>query len=131
MKINEFLNNNRKENNLNNQAIINADEEKIRMEKEDKKYDMIKNFNNDFIIQKLKEDSNNLYDDDDYLENNNLGVIQLYKNLENKFDILEKAIEEGKKNNARYRTFSRKKEERNGRKRKKRGRKKETNNRQI
>ena len=97
-KKSQNLNNNNKANNFKNFEKINSNEEKIRMEKEDKKYDMIKNFNNDFIIQKLKEDSNNLYDDDDYLENNNLGVIQLYKNLENKFDILEKAIEEGKKN---------------------------------
>jgi len=99
LKINEFLNNNRKENNLNNQAIINADEEKIRMEKEDKNDNVLKKFNNDFIIQKLKEDTDIQFNNDNNnMENNNEGVMQLYKNLENKFDILEKAIEEGKKN---------------------------------
>ena len=99
LKINEFLNNNRKENNLNNQAIINADEEKIRMEKEDKNDNVLKKFNNDFIIQKLKEDNDIQFNNDNNnMENNNEGVMQLYKNLENKFDILEKAIEEGKKN---------------------------------
>jgi hypothetical protein len=99
LKINEFLNNNRKENNLNNQAIINADEEKIRMEKEDKNDNVLKKFNNDFIIQKLKEDNDIQFNNDNNnMENNNEGVLQLYKNLENKFDILEKAIEEGKKN---------------------------------
>jgi hypothetical protein len=99
LKINEFLNNNRKENNLNNQAIINADEEKIRMEKEDKNDNVLKKFNNDFIIQKLKEDTDIQFNNDNNnMENNNEGVLQLYKNLENKFDILEKAIEEGKKN---------------------------------
>ena len=99
LKINEFLNNNRKENNLNNQAIINADEEKIRMEKEDKNDNVFKKFNNDFIIQKLKEDTDIQFNNDNNnMENNNEGVMQLYKNLENKFDILEKAIEEGKKN---------------------------------
>ena len=99
LKINEFLNNNRKENNLNNQAIINAYEEKIRMEKEDKNDNVLKKFNNDFIIQKLKEDTDIQFNNDNNnMENNNEGVMQLYKNLENKFDILEKAIEEGKKN---------------------------------
>lgn len=99
LKINEFLNNNRKENNLNNQAIINPDEEKIRMEKEDKNDNVLKKFNNDFIIQKLKEDTDIQFNNDNNnMENNNEGVMQLYKNLENKFDILEKAIEEGKKN---------------------------------
>lgn len=99
LKINEFLNNNRKENNLNNQAIINADEEKIRMKKEDKNDNVLKKFNNDFIIQKLKEDTDIQFNNDNNnMENNNEGVMQLYKNLENKFDILEKAIEEGKKN---------------------------------
>ena len=99
LKINEFLNNNRKENNLNNQAIINADEEKIRMEKEDKNDNVLKKFNNDFIIQKLKEDTDIQFNNDNNnMENNNEDVLQLYKNLENKFDILEKAIEEGKKN---------------------------------
>ena len=95
---NENLNNNMKINSIKNYEKINSNEEKLKMEKEDKKYDMIKNFNNDFIIQKLKEDSDNLYNNDENLENNNLGVMQLYKNLEDKFDILEKAIEEGKKN---------------------------------
>lgn len=66
------------------------------MEKEDKKCNIINNFNNDYIIQKMKEETNSSYNNDDNSENNNLGVIQLYKNLENKFDILEKAIEEGK-----------------------------------
>lgn len=33
---------------------------------------------------------------------NILGLIQLYKNLENKFDKLEKEIEEGKKNKYEY-----------------------------
>ena len=93
-KNNEFLNSN----NYNNFEIINAEEEKLRMEKEDKRNDIIKNFNNDYIIQKLKEENNNSYNNDNANESNNLGVIQLYKNLENKFDILEKAIEEGKKN---------------------------------
>ena len=93
-KNNEFLNSN----NYNNFEIINAEEEKLRMEKEDKRNDIIKNFNNDYIIQKLKEENNNSYNNDNVSETNNLGVIQLYKNLENKFDILEKAIEEGKKN---------------------------------
>ena len=93
-KNNEFLNSN----NYNNFEIINAQEEKLRMEKEDKRNDIIKNFNNDYIIQKLKEENNNSYNNDNVSETNNLGVIQLYKNLENKFDILEKAIEEGKKN---------------------------------
>ena len=93
-KNNEFLNSN----NFNNFEIINAEEEKLRMEKEDKRNDIIKNFNNDYIIQKLKEENNNSYNNDNVSETNNLGVIQLYKNLENKFDILEKAIEEGKKN---------------------------------
>ena len=98
MKNNESLNSKIMNNNKNFEKI-NADEEKIRMEKEDKKNDIIKNFNNDFIIQKLKEDNYNSFENKDYNdENNNLGVIQLYKNLENKFDILEKAIEEGKKN---------------------------------
>ena len=93
-KNNEFLNSN----NYNNFEIINAEEEKLRMEKEDKRNDIIKNFNNDYIIQKLREEDNNSYNNDNVNETNNLGVIQLYKNLENKFDILEKAIEEGKKN---------------------------------
>ena len=62
------------------------------MEKEDTKLNAIKNFNNDFIIQKLKEDSIN-----NTSENNNSHIIEIYKNLENKFDILEQAIEEGKK----------------------------------
>ena len=71
------------------------------MEKEDKRNFIINNFNNDFIIQKLKQDNQNIYNNDynnPNDENNNLGVIQLYKNLENKFDILEKAIEEEKRN---------------------------------
>ena len=93
-KNNEFLNSN----NYNNFEIINAQEEKLRMEKEDKRNDIIQNFNNDYIIKKLKEENNNSYNNDNVSETNNLGVIQLYKNLENKFDILEKAIEEGKKN---------------------------------
>ena len=94
VKFNYGLNNNIKE----NIEIINANEEKIRMEKEDTKLKAIKNFNNDFIIQKLKEDSiNNVQNDDYSLENNNSHLIDIYKNLENKFDILEKAIEEGKK----------------------------------
>ena len=102
----EYINYNNKNNEILNNKIVNnfkfekikADEEKIQMEKEDKKNDIIKNFNNDFIIKKLREDNYNQYDDDNDYENNNLRVIQLYKNLENKFDILEKAIEEGKKN---------------------------------
>jgi len=94
VKFNYGLNNNIKE----NIKIINSNEEKIRMEKEDTKLIAIKNFNNDFIIQKLKEDSINNTQNDDYsLENNNSHLIDIYKNLENKFDILEKAIEEGKK----------------------------------
>ena len=94
VKFNYDLKNNIKE----NIKIINSNEEKIRMEKEDTKLKAIKNFNNDFIIQKLKEDSiNNTQNDDNSLENNNSHLIDIYKNLENKFDILEKAIEEGKK----------------------------------
>ena len=68
------------------------------MEKEDKNDNVLKKFNNDFIIQKLKEDTDIQFNNDNNMENNNEGVMQLYKNLENKFDILEKAIEEGKKN---------------------------------
>ena len=102
----EYINYNNKNNEILNNKIVNnfkfekikADEEKIQMEKEDKKNDIIKNFNNDFIIKKLREDNYNQYNDDNDYENNNLRVMQLYKNLENKFDILEKAIEEGKKN---------------------------------
>ena len=88
VKYNHGLNNNIK----GNIEIINSNEEKIRMEKEDTKLNAIKNFNNDFIIQKLKEDSIN-----NTSENNNSHIIEIYKNLENKFDILEQAIEEGKK----------------------------------
>ena len=96
----ELLNNN-KINNFQNYEKINAEEEKIRMEKEDNRNLMINNFNNDFIIQKLKQANQNMYNNDvkdSNNENNNLGVMQLYKNLENKFDILEKAIEEEKRN---------------------------------
>ena len=96
----EILNYNKVKNFQNNEKI-NAEEEKIRMEKEDKRNFIINNFNNDFIIQKLKQDNQNIYNNDynnPNDENNNLGVIQLYKNLENKFDILEKAIEEEKRN---------------------------------
>ena len=102
----EYINYNNKNNEILSNKIgnnfkfekIKADEEKTLMEKEDKKNDIIKNFNNDFIIKKLREDNYNQYDSDNDYENNNLRVMQLYKNLENKFDILEKAIEEGKKN---------------------------------
>ena len=94
-KNSELLNNN-KINDFKNFEKIKSDEERIRMEKEDKKCNIINNFNNDYIIQKMKEETNSSYNNDDNSENNNLGVIQLYKNLENKFDILEKAIEEGK-----------------------------------
>lgn len=102
----EYINDNYKNNEiLNNKIVknfkfekIKADEEKLRMEQEDKKNNIIKNFNNDFIIRKLREDNYNQYDDNNNNENNNLRIIQLYKNLENKFDILEKEIEEGKKN---------------------------------
>ena len=94
VKFNYGLKNDIKE----NIEIINSNEEKKRMEKEDTKLKAIKNFNNDFIIQKLKEDSINNTQNDDYnLEKNNSHLIDIYKNLENKFDILEKAIEEGKK----------------------------------
>ena len=95
VKNNISLNNNIK----GNIELLNPNEEKIRMEKEDTKINMIKNFNNDFIIQKLKEESQNNFQNEDYsVENNNSHILQIYKNLENKFDILEKAIEEGKKN---------------------------------
>ena len=95
VKNNIFLNNDMQGTN----EKINPNEEKIRMEKEDIKIGAFKNFNNDFIIQKLKEDSGNNYNiDDNEQENNNSHLIQIYKNLENKFDLLEKAIEEGKKN---------------------------------
>ena len=95
VKNNIFLNNDMQGTN----EKINPNEEKIRMEKEDIKIGAFKNFNNDFIIQKLKEDSGNNYNiDDNEHENNNSYLIQIYKNLENKFDLLEKAIEEGKKN---------------------------------
>lgn len=95
VKNNIFLNNDMQGKN----EKINPNEEKIRMEKEDIKIGAFKNFNNDFIIQKLKEDSGNNYNiDDNEQENNNSHLIQIYKNLENKFDLLEKAIEEGKKN---------------------------------
>ena len=95
VKNNIFLNNDMQGTN----EKINPNEEKIRMEKEDIKIGAFKNFNNDFIIQKLKEDSGNNYNiDDNEQENNNSHLFQIYKNLENKFDLLEKAIEEGKKN---------------------------------
>ena len=109
----EILNYNKVKNFQNNEKI-NAEEEKIRMEKEDKRNFIINNFNNDFIIQKLKQDNQNIYNNDynnPNDENNNLGVIQLYKNLENKFDILEKAIEEEKRN--RYDIMDKKYEEKN------------------
>ena len=79
----------KRENNLNNQAIINADEEKIRMEKEDKNDNVLKKFNNDFIIQKLKEDEINL------LHDYTLGVIEEYKKLyiEGKNNINENNID--------------------------------------
>ena len=67
--------------------------------------------NNYDIVEQLPEENNNIntynnininYSNNEEDNNNNLGLIQLYKNLENKFDMLEKEIEEGKRNKYEY-----------------------------
>ena len=55
--------------------------------------------NNYDIVEQLPDNTyNNInYSNNEEDNNNNMGLIQLYKNLEKKFDMLEKEIEEGKR----------------------------------
>ena len=66
-------------------------------------YNNIYNEYNENTIEKFPDENNNvIYSQSESESINNFGLIQLYKNLENKFDLLEKEIEEGKRKQYEY-----------------------------
>ena len=66
-------------------------------------YNNIYNEYNENTMEKFPDENNNIiYSQSESESINNFGLIQLYKNLENKFDLLEKEIEEGKRKKYEY-----------------------------
>ena len=120
IQINENININKKQNNnpqkeneiqtnsLNieqENSIINNDIKNQRFYKDNYllDYNNIYNEYNENTIEKFPDENNNvIYSQSESESINNFGLIQLYKNLENKFDLLEKEIEEGKRNKYEY-----------------------------